>query len=288
MKKFICAVTAALFLTAFLPFAASADVFDSFSDGDLSGGGYSGGDYSGSSGGNFVFFGGSSGDGDISPAGVIIVIAVVVAVSYISLKKANRVPRQGGAQTPVYDENSVVEKIRQNDPGFSLSEFKSFASDSFVAVQEAWESQDAASVAPIVSEKLLRMLETFSADYKNKGQKNHLDFQNVKSLCLTNFTADGANEVLTVKVQASLVDYVTDEAGNTVRGSETERHCRTYRIDFIRTAGSKTKAAQDGARVCPSCGAAVTVAGTGRCEYCGCILTAAEYGWVMNSYGEWR
>ena len=294
MKRRICAAVAAVFLAVLLPLSVCADVFDSFSDGDSFGGGFDFGggdfDFGGGgydNGGTFVFLDGADSDDGISFGGVIIVLIIVAAVILLLVKSKDK-PRRRNVQTPVFDENEITEKIRKTDPDFSLSEFKSFASDAFVSVQEAWESQDIASVSPVVSEKLMRMLETFIADYKNKGLKNHLDFQNIKSISVTSFTSDGTNEVLTTKIDASLVDYVKDKTDNTVRGSETERHCRTYKVEFIRTSGTKTRSAQDGARVCPSCGAAVGVAGTGRCEYCGCVLTAAEYGWVMNSYGEWR
>lgn len=96
-------------------------------------------------------------------------------------------------------------------------------------------------------------------------------------------------QTLTVRIVASLVDYVTDRDGNLIRGSKTERQTRVYRTDFVRPDGKTTTSRQkEEALVCPGCGAPVQANVSGKCAYCGCIVLAGTHDWAMNSYGKWN
>lgn len=81
---------------------------------------------------------------------------------------------------------------------------------------------------------------------------------------LVNTKTDGQREILVVRLNATLLDYVTDDqTGALLEGSKTERRNRTYRLEFIRTAGVLTDTSVDlTSHECPCCGAPVEVNAT--------------------------
>ena len=129
-----------------IPAAVHADVGNSFSGGS-SGGGYSGGS---GLGGMFFFMGGGGG----SIAGAIIMMLIIVAWVYFS-KNHNAQPRQrsyqGGASIRICNESAAVKAIREIDPQFSAEGFKSFVSEVYLTLQEAWEAKEWRKVRPFES-----------------------------------------------------------------------------------------------------------------------------------------
>lgn len=123
----------------------------------------------------------------------------------------------------------------------------------------------------------------------NSGKTNHLNMQNVRSITIADFHADGAREVLSVKLEASLLDYTTDdESGEVLEGSKTQYQHRFYYLEFIRSAGVKTAAEKDlQITNCPNCGAPTQVTSSGECEYCHSVITNGDFGWVLNQYMAW-
>ena len=272
-----------------IPAAVHADVGNSFSGGS-SGGGYSGGGYSGGSGlgGMFFFMGGGGG----SIAGAIIMMLIIVAWVYFS-KNHNAQPRQrsyqGGASIRICNEPAAVKAIREIDPQFSAEGFKSFASEVYLTLQEAWEAKEWRKVRPFESNSLFNTHSRQIQEYIDGHKTNHLDMQNVRSVTIADFHQDGAREVLSVKLEASLLDYITDdESGEVLEGSKTQHQHRFYYLEFIRSAGVKTKA-QEELQItnCPNCGAPTQVTSSGECEYCHSVITNGDFGWVLNQYMAW-
>ena len=137
----LCLIAALLLI----PAVVHADVGNSFSGGSgYSGGGYSGGGYSGGSGlgGMFFFMGGGGG----SILGAIIMILIIVAWAYFSKNTQNSrrqdTPYQGGVSHRICNETAAVSALREIDPQFSVEGFKSFASEVYLTLQEAWERKD--------------------------------------------------------------------------------------------------------------------------------------------------
>ena len=126
-------------------------------------------------------------------------------------------------------------------------------------------------------------------EYIDGHKTNHLDMQNVRSVTIADFHQDGAREVLSVKLEASLLDYITDdESGEVLEGCKTRHEHRFYYLEFIRSAGVKTKA-QEELQItnCPNCGAPTQVTSSGECEYCHSVITNGDFGWVLNQYMAW-
>ncbi len=284
----LCLIAALLLI----PAVVHADVGNSFSGGSgYSGGGYSGGGYSGGSGlgGMFFFMGGGGG----SILGAIIMILIIVAWAYFSKNTQNSrrqdTPYQGGVSHRICNETAAVSALREIDPQFSVEGFKSFASEVYLTLQEAWEAKEWRKVRPFESNSLFNMHSHQIQEYIDSGKTNHLNMQNVRSITIADFHVDGAREVLSVKLEASLLDYTTDdESGEVLEGSKTQYQHRFYYLEFIRSAGVKTAAEKDlQITNCPNCGAPTQVTSSGECEYCHSVITNGDFGWVLNQYMAW-
>jgi len=310
MKKIhtiFSAILLIVVLTVVFSVSVSADIGNAFDDG---GGGYDNG-WSNDWGDNswdddddsyYNDYGDTSGDGiDLDSKTVLIALAIVVLLIIWKNKKqggmdAARTVTQGDPnRANLYNEKEtpeerVVAMIQETDPDFSLSSFKSFAEDCYLQLTEAWEKRDWEIARTFESDTLFNMHRKQLDEYIEQKKTNHMDSQCVLSKTLTSFHSDGKTETLIVKLNATLVDYVTDdETGDVISGSKTTRLNRWYRLEFIRTAGKKTSVDHDlTSHTCPNCAAPLTVTAAGRCEYCDSIITSGDYTWVLNAYGRWN
>ena len=269
---------------------AHADVGNSFSGND--GGGFSGGgSFDGSGFGSFIFLGGGS------PFGSIITIIVIIIFIYLRHQQGtNGNTTRGYAESHPYtnpsricNEAEAIRKIQQVDPDFSADQFKTYASEVWLTLQEAWEAKQWQGVRPLESNALFNLHHRQIQEYIDHNKTDHMDCQNVRDVTLAQFKEDGAYEVLVVKLYASLLNYVSDDTtGKIIEGSDKNYVHRTYCLEFIRSKGVKTEVGKEmGLTNCPNCGAPTQVTSSGECEYCHSVITNGNYGWVLNKYSAW-
>ncbi len=268
--------------------AIHADVGNSFSGGNSSGGGYSGG-YSGGYGGfgGFLFLGGS-------PFSSLFLILIIAFIVYSRMKSTNGTTTHhqsyhGGITSRVCDEASALAALKEVDPDFIEEDFKAYVGEVYITLQEAWESKKWDKVRPFESNALFNTHQRQIQEYITQNKTNHLDMQNIRNITIAQFKQNDRQEVLSVKLVSSLLDYVSDdETGKIIEGSKTQYQHRTYYLEFVRSAGVKTKVQQDLKTTnCPNCGAPTKVTSSGECEYCHSIITNGDYGWVLNEYSAW-
>ncbi|MEG1702574.1 MAG: TIM44-like domain-containing protein [Erysipelotrichaceae bacterium] len=272
---------------------AFADVGNSFSGGGSSGGGSYGGSYGGGGMGlSGIFFLGNS------PFGMIFIVAIIV-IGVIASYKRNQNGGNSGYVNPYanngfesntrIDEHQAVLDIQAIDPNFSAEHFKTYATEVYLTVQEAWENRDWSIVRPFESNALFNVHNRQLKEYMEQQKTNHLDMQNVRNVVIADFKSDGEREVITLKLDASLIDYVSDDnSGAILEGSKTQHQFRSYRLEFMRSTGLKTNSEKEvNTTNCPNCGAPTKVTSSGECEYCHSIITTGEFGWVLNQYTKW-
>lgn len=263
-----------------------ADVGNSFS-----GGGSSGGSSSSSGGGSLsgLFF------LTRSPFGLAVLVLFFI---FFIISKRKQSANQGGNNfsdpgiRPNYaiDENLVVQNIKEKDPDFSADNFKTFASEVWLTLQEAWESKSWQKVRPFESNALFNVHNRQLQEYIDRKKTNFMEMQNIRNVCIARYRSDGDYEIVSVKLDASLLDYVVDdESGRILEGSKTQHVHRSYILEFIRKNGLKT-VESEGTSVtnCPNCGAPTEVTSSGQCEFCKSIITKGDYGWVLNTYAPWQ
>lgn len=82
-----------------------------------------------------------------------------------------------------------------------------------------------------------------------------------------------------------MIDYIIDETSNRIlKGNPNTNLYNKYVLTFIRKTGSKTR--EDGSKVetmnCPNCGAPTEITSSGKCPYCGSIITTDDHGWSLS------
>lgn len=286
-KKRLFLVVCLLVLPILFVSTIHGDVGNSFSGGS-GGGGYGGGSSWGGSGGygSFIFLGGSS------PLGIIITFAIIAFFMYMKYKNndvnVQRTPYSANTNQ-VVDEAAAIEKIKAVDPDFSADKFKTFAGEVYITLQEAWEAKDWKGVRPFESNALFNTHNRQIQEYIDMNKTDHMNMQNIREVTIADYKEDGNQEVIVVKLYASLLNYVTDDnTGKIIEGSDSNYVHRHYRLEFIRSKGVKTVVDKDrSVSNCPNCGAPTTLTSSGECEYCHSVITNGNYGWVLNKYAAW-
>ncbi len=246
----------------------------------------------------------SSGSVDFS-ADAVISLIIVLAILYFVYKHTQKnrngalgkgTVQQGNPNArnlygeAVSDEDAVIAAIRKDDPDFSAADFKAYVEDCYLRLTEAWEARDWAIARNFESDTLFHVHRSQLEEYIEQKKTNHMDGQCVLSKVLTNYRSDGKTDSVIVRLNATVIDYVTDdETGAILSGSQTQRCNRFYRLEFIRTAGIKTQKDHGlTSHECPSCGAPLNLNASGRCEYCQNVITSGDFTWVLNAYGRWN
>lgn len=296
LKKITAVLLILILIVCCMLNTAAADVGNAFADGDGGDGDWGGFDDWGDDAGNSWSDSGTyislNGGGTVGVV-VIIIVGLIIFAAYKRQRGTGQTTAPYTGNSPgeaVMPEKTVIETIRAHDPGFSAEAFKAYAQDCYLRLQEAWEAKDWARVRPLESDRLFAIHEQQLKELIDGKRTNHMDAQCILKTELVSTKLDGQREILVVRLNATLLDYVTDDTtGKLLEGSKTERRNRIYRLEFIRTAGVLTDTAADlTSHECPCCGAPVEVNATGHCAYCRNVITSGKFGWVMNEYTRWN
>lgn len=281
----------ALFIIS--PSSIKADVGNSggFGGGDSGGssGSSSGSSSSSWSGGSSNHYSGGSSSGS-GPSGLLLV--GLISYGVIVFLKSDRENKNDYSPSRFnyehIDEVSTVDLIQKNDPLFSASKFKSFVGTTFVGVQDAWSNLDTQAMRPLTTDSLFKMYEAQINDYIRSGKRNVLSQQEVRDITLSNYRIDGDQEVITVRVNASLTDYViNNKTKSLLSGKKDFVFQRAYSVEFVRDRGTTSDNTNKLDSNCPNCGAPITATTQLECEYCNSLLGNSNNGWRMNKYGAW-
>lgn len=231
---------------------------------------------------------GGSGGG-LSIGGVIVAVAVVVIIVVIKSK-------QGGTGTQslspmqMSDTSNVnlhnLALLKEKDPNFSEAAMLSKVEHLFVSSQVAYANQDYEPMRPFFSNALFEQHVKQINEKKARGERNVVSEMAVLSSKLENFSEDGHNEYLDVWLRVKYKSYIgrIDNPDTVVSGSKNRTFYLDFRWQFTRSAGGQTDAASDAVKTgnCPNCGAPINLNQSGKCEYCGSVISTTEYDWVLS------
>lgn len=241
-------------------------------------------DYDYGSDSNYTYIGGGS-----SIPGIIIFIIVVAITMYVKSKQKDnwQMPKQQFNQTQNYaykSEEAVEKEVKAVDELFNKEEFLSWSRDLFIKLQEAWTARDWSTIRVFETNELFEQHHKQLQDYIDRKQINKMERICVKSAQLADFKQTGDKDILTVILKSRMVDYIIDEeTGKVLKGDKvTDRHS-TYKLEFIRKTGVKTKPGSNQINTtnCPNCGAPTQITSSGKCEYCGSVITTGEHSWAL-------
>lgn len=228
--------------------------------------------------------------------GAMVLGAIIIVIA--SVAKRNSVGsyrpkgRPTGKSTPVVtgvtaqptqNLNPMSEYVRL-DPGFSENDLKEKISNMYVKLQNAWQDKNLEEVRPYLTDALYGQYDRQLDAYRRNRQTNYVERIAVLSVDLRGWRQDGANDMIYAVLNTRIVDYVVNDADNTlVRGSRTQEKFMSYEWTLTRTKGAQT-AELTGIHTihCPNCGATVDINKSAKCEYCGSILTTQSSDWTIN------
>lgn len=227
--------------------------------------------------------------GGLSIGGVIVAVAVVVIIVVIKSK-------QGGTGTQslspmqMSDTSNVnlhnLALLKEKDPNFSEAAMLSKVEHLFVSSQVAYANQDYEPMRPFFSNALFEQHVKQINEKKARGERNVVSEMAVLSSKLENFSEDGHNEYLDVWLRVKYKSYIgrIDDPDTVVSGSKNRTFYLDFRWQFTRSAGGQTDAASDAVKTgnCPNCGAPINLNQSGKCEYCGSVISTTEYDWVLS------
>ena len=217
----------------------------------------------------------------------VAVIVILLTLMYINNHSDDEKTSYHYQSTYNFDtEENVERKIKAVDELFDKQEFLSWTSNLFVKLQNAWTARDWNSIRIFETSALFEQHQKQLQGYIDRKQINVMEAIQVLSVELADFKQTGFKDVVTVVLKSRMVDYIVDETtGGVIKGDKVTYRYSTYKLDFIRTTGEKTKPGpiEINTTNCPNCGAITQITSAGKCEYCGSVLTTGEYNWALSN-----
>lgn len=228
----------------------------------------------------------SSSDG----GGFSVVAFIVIIVLFMMFRKNGGDINTTSTQKNPFDlenEKRVLDEIMQSDSLFNKEDFVSWSSDLFVKMQYAWSARDLETLRSFETPEFYEQSATQINSYIQNKRINKIERVSVNICKLYEFHQSGDKESLSVILKSNMVDYIVDETtGDVIKGDKDTHRENTYILTFVRAKGSKTHS--DGSKTkttnCPNCGAPTTITSSGKCEYCGSVITIDSHdNWSLAS-----
>ncbi len=302
-KKVILSIIIGIFLTFAYIGSVYADVgsFESYDSGGSSGwssSDWSSSDWSSSSWDDdddysWSSLGLSGSSGKLAMYGdyiIILVLVIIFVIVFPILKKSdliNRHPSYYYAPQPSKPRSEeILRKIHAVDELFNQEEFLAWSKDLFVKLQNQWMARDWEEIRYFETNELFEQHKNQIQGYIDKKQINMLERICVNYAKLYDFKQVGDKDILDIELNSSMIDYIIDEETRKVlMGNTVTRRTRSYKLTFIRKTGIKTKPGEAKVNTtnCPNCGAPTQITSSGKCKYCGSVITTGEYNWVLSN-----
>lgn len=183
-------------------------------------------------------------------------------------------------QTHIY-----AEEVKKVDPLFSEDKFLSWAKDLYVKMQHAWTDRNWEEMRYLETEELFEQHSAQVQGYIKNNTINVVERISVNYATIYGFRQTADKDIIEVALKATKKDYIIDANTKTViEGNKNQDRITVYKMTFERTKGILTKEGTDDldAKNCPNCGAPLKMTSSGKCEYCGSIVTTGVHDWVLS------
>jgi len=128
--------------------------------------------------------------------------------------------------------------IAEGDRSFSKERFLQDARRSFMRFQEAWVARDLAPIREMVDRDIYEKCQGDLDELRREGRINRLDDIRIQKLDLIEAWQEEGFDFATVRVEASLLDYlVAETSGELLGGSRTEPAAFTELWTWARKSG---------------------------------------------------
>lgn len=152
----------------------------------------------------------------------------------------------------------------------------------FNMIYESWDKQDYQPARPLLTDNLFRSHKYWLDAYRKEGLVNRLQNLEVRRVEYAKIELDNYYEAFTVRVFASVLDYLERQSdGKLIGGSKTRPRQFTEYWTFVRRTGVEKPSHEFNPDQCPNCGAPVDMGMTGVCSYCNSKVTSGDFSWVL-------
>lgn len=232
--------------------------------------------------------------------GIIVVIIIILVIAASSKKNrttdttakdypnvnytSQKNRREAYVRNQIRSEN-VANEIRKIDKYFNDEQFITWAKNLFVKLQTAWSERDWETIRPLETEALFEQHSKQLQGYIDRKQINKMERICVNYAELVSFEQDNEKDILVIALNSSMLDYIVDEESKKVlKGSKDNRLTNTYKLTFIRKKGIVTEEGTETVKTtnCPNCGAPTKITSSGKCEFCGAVITIGAHDWVLG------
>jgi predicted lipid-binding transport protein (Tim44 family)/endogenous inhibitor of DNA gyrase (YacG/DUF329 family) len=192
-------------------------------------------------------------------------------------------PAEVGTDDPsIVDVNFQAERraFMARNPDFSWPDFENRVRYCFTTLQQAWSSNAWEAARAFETDHLFNLHRYQVELYRSQGLANRLDDVRIEKVAPVKLERDAWFDAITVRIWASMKDYVVDQAGQVRAGDPRTAHRFSEYWTFIRSSGAKERKEAETTR-CPHCGAPLKIGMTGICEYCGSKITSGVFDWVL-------
>ena len=181
--------------------------------------------------------------------------------------------------TPGFRE--LLDALLRDDPAFTLEALDARLQLIFEELQKAWAMQDLSGIRPFISAGLYQYLDYWVTAYRTQGLRNEVGGATLEGTELVRVVRDAFYDSLTLRIRGSGRDFTERvDTGEVVGGSRTDDRRYTEYWTLIR--GAQVRGAPRADRSCPACNGAVKVGMEGNCAYCGALVTAGDFDWVLS------
>lgn len=175
--------------------------------------------------------------------------------------------------------------LLQIDPNFNQHNFLSYSKEVFVQLQNAWTKKDWELARQFESETLFATHQRQIQEYIQNNTTNVVEKISIRFAKIENIYIQADTTYIDVYLSVISRDYIIDDKTKTVlEGSPNQDIEMNYILSFKRANHIKTTTTltNQSAITCPSCGAPMSINASGRCEYCGNVISNGEHGWVLD------
>lgn len=242
----------------------------------------------------------SNGSGDMTFGDLVIILITIGIVILISSRKQNKDNIDfytKNKEVTKYDtdisvnQDEIVYRIQEIDNQFNSEDFLSWARDLFVKLQYAWSDRDWDAIRVFETNELYEQHLSQLDRYKMNKQINKIERVSVNWVKYLSFKQSGDKDIVEVVLNSKMTDYIINEETNAIiKGDKNLALINTYKLTFVRKKGVKTIVGENKLNTtnCPNCGAPTKITSSGKCEYCGSVITTGEYNWVLSNLEPYR
>ena len=215
---------------------------------------------------------------------VVVIVGVLVLFGRNKKKGTHSAPYTPAAPVQA-NVQAALANLKQEDPLFSEAEILRKVSNGYIQMQEAWQNKAWEPMRMLLTDELFNQFAAQLKPYIDNRRTNRVERIAVLSTAIVGCGKDEVNDSLTVRVQARINDYVVDDVtGNVVSGDPNRELFMTYEWTLIRALGKKTPEQDETGHIsCPNCGAPLSISQSAKCSYCGTVVTARDYDWVVSA-----